>query len=39
VTGVEELMLADFDEEERETFAALLRRARHSLDQQGHRPA
>ncbi|MBZ4488387.1 MarR family transcriptional regulator [Microbacterium sp. cx-55] len=39
VAGVEELMLADFDEEEREVFATLLRRARRSLDEQGHRPA
>lgn len=38
VAGVEELMLADFDEAERETFARLLRRARRALDEHGHRP-
>jgi len=37
VAGVEELMLADFDADERATFADLLRRARVSLDERGHR--
>lgn len=39
IAVVEDLMLADFNDAERETLASLLRRARRSLDEQGHRPA
>jgi DNA-binding MarR family transcriptional regulator len=39
VAQVEELMLADFDEEERATFERLLRRARRALDEGERGPA
>ena len=37
VARVEELLLADFDEQERATFIDLLRRARLALDERDHR--
>ncbi|WP_159500494.1 MarR family winged helix-turn-helix transcriptional regulator [Microbacterium sp. 18062] len=37
VAAVEDLMLADFDDDERAVFGELLRRARRALDDRGHR--
>jgi DNA-binding MarR family transcriptional regulator len=39
VAQVEELMLGDFNDEERATFEDLLRRARYALDEAEHGPA